>query len=146
MTTYYWTGYTIDKKWSNPGNWSLTLNGPSTETTMPGPNDDVIYGTGGSSIVDMNFTIRSIDMTNFGGTFVMNAPYTVTLTGPFPSSSMTIFTGNNSYSTAGTPVFNVNHAGGSGTGVSIISGRSPASQNISWNFTGGNYSITISDA
>lgn len=147
MATYYWTGYTIDKKWSNPGNWSLTLNGPSTEKTMPGPNDDVIYGTGGggSSIVDMNFTIRSIDMTNFGGTFVMNAPYTVTLTGPFPSSSMTIFTGNNSYSTAGTPVFNVNYAGGSGTGVSIISGRSLASQNISWNFTSGSYTITITD-
>jgi hypothetical protein len=87
LSTFTWTGASgVDLNWSTAANWS--------PAKIPGPKDDVVFATNpANSVVDVDFSVKSINMKNtYKGTVSLGAD--LTLTAGFTEAGGTFAAGN----------------------------------------------------
>lgn len=136
-TSKYWVGGTGN--WSNPARWSLTPNGAGGAGITPVDFAFFVFSSGvGTSTVDTNVSIQSLNMSTYAGTLAFGTN-SITLTNADGGNT---FIGDTTYSVAGTPVINVTSS--TTTAITISTGAMTESNSISFNFTTGSYPLTIS--
>lgn len=137
MAVFYWVpGGTGN--WSSPTNWSNSSGG-AAGSTIPGAGDAVLFNSSsgsGTATLDTNFTILTLNMSGFTGTLAFSTN-TISL-----ASTGIIYTGSTTFTVTGTPVINVTSTGS--TEITIIPGAVTEANAISFNFTGGTYTLTMS--
>jgi hypothetical protein len=136
MAARFWVGGTGN--WSDTARWSATSGGAGGQS-VPGSADTAAFTAasgGGTATVDSNVTIQTLTMTGYTGTLAFGTN-TISLNG----TAGTVFTGATTHSVSGTPVINVTQTGGSA--ITVIPGAVTEANSISFNFTGGTYTLTF---
>ena len=77
MANRYWRA-SATTNWATAGNWEATPGGGET-VTVPGSGDDVFFvaGSGATSTVGANITVKSINCTGYTGTLTVSSILTV---------------------------------------------------------------------
>jgi hypothetical protein len=136
MAARFWvTGGTGN--WSSTTNWSATTGGASG-ASVPGSADTATFDASsgaGTATVDSNITLLTLTMTNFTGTLAFGTN-TISVT-----STGNVFLGDSTFSVTGTPVINVTSTGS--TAITVVTNVATEANSISFNFTGGTYSLTF---
>jgi hypothetical protein len=136
MAARYWVAGGTGN-WSSTTNWS-TASGGASGASVPGSADTATFNSSsgtGTATVDSSVTIQTLTMTGFAGTLAFGTN-TISL-----NSTGTVYTGDTTYSVTGTPVINVTSTGS--PAISVIPGAVTEANSISFNFTGGTYSLTF---
>lgn len=123
--------------WSSTTNWSATTGGASG-ASVPGSADAATFNASsgaGIATVDSNVTIQTLTMSGFTGTLAFGTN-TLSL-----NSTGTVYTGATTFSVTGTPIINVTSAGS--TAIMVSSGTVTEADSISFSFTAGTYSLTL---
>jgi hypothetical protein len=136
MAARFWvTGGTGN--WSSTTNWSATTGGASG-ASVPGSADTATFDASsgaGTATVDSSVTIQTLTMTGFTGTLAFGTN-TISV-----NSTGTVYTGDTTFSVTGTPVINVTSTGS--TAITVTPGVATEANSISFNFTGGTYTLTF---
>ena len=136
MAARFWVGG--NGNWSDTARWAATSGGAGGQS-VPGSADTVTFNAlagAGTATVDSNVTIQTLTMTGYTGTLAFGTN-TISLNG----TAGTVFTGATTHSVSGTPVINVTQTGASG--ITVIPGAVTEANSISFNFTGGTYTLTF---
>jgi len=137
MAARFWvTGGTGN--WNSTTNWSTTTGGASG-ASVPSTSDTATYDASsgaGTATLDISPTIQTLTMTGFTGTLAFGTN-TISL-----NSTGTIFTGATTMTVTGTPLIICTDS--SATSRTISPGAVTEANSISFRFTAGTGSLTVS--
>jgi len=136
MAARFWVGGGSGL-WSSTTNWSATTGGASG-ASVPGSADTATFDASsgaGTATVDSNVTIQTLSLSSFTGTLAFGTN-TISV-----NSTGSVFSGGTGYAVTGTPVINVTSTGS--TAISVSPNIATEANSISFNFTGGTYTLTF---